>query len=253
MLSEKLLADIVSAVMARLTKETEPGDDEDASTEAPDRPEAAVERARVITEADVLAVSARGAKSLRIAERAIVTPLAQDALREKGILLEIGVEDAASVVPQLPTTDRIALGADHGGYELKEAIKKALAEEGHPVKDFGTFSTQSVDYSDFAVQVAEAVASGACCTGIIVDGSAFASAMVANKVPGILAAACWDLFTAKIAREHTNANVLALGGKVTGPALALAMVKVWLDTPFSGGRHERRVEKIREIEGRYVR
>lgn len=253
MVNEKLLADIVNAVMARLTEEAEPGDAEDASIEASDRPETAVTRAHVITEADVLAVSARGVRSLRIAERAIVTPLAQDALREKGISLEIGVEDVASVVPQLPTTDRIALGADHGGYELKEAIKKVLAEEGHTVKDFGTFSTESVDYPDFAVQVAEAVASGACYTGIIVDGSAFASAMVANKVPGVLAAACWDLFTAKAAREHANANVLALGGKVTGSALALEMVKVWLDTPFAGGRHERRVEKVREIEERYVR
>jgi len=248
MLSEKLLSDIVSAVMSRLAEESEAPD---VSSETPDRPEISMDGARVITEADVLAAEESGAKSLRVAERAIVTPLAQDALREKGISLQVGVEDAAPETPRTSASDRIALGADHGGYELKEAIKKALTEEGRKVKDVGTFSTQSVDYPDFAVQVAEAVASGECGTGIIVDGSAFASAMVANKVPGILAAACWDVFTAKVAREHVNANVLTLGGKVTGPALALEMVKVWLDTSFAGGRHERRVEKVREIERKY--
>ena len=135
---------------------------------------------------------------------------------------------------------------------MKEAIKRALQEEGRTVRDFGTFSPESVDYPDFAFKVAEAVADGTCWTGIMVDGAGFASAIVANKVPGILAATCWDLFTVRLAREHVGANVLTLGGKVLGTGLALEMVKVWLETPFAGGRHQRRTDKIRKVEEQYA-
>ena len=258
-MSERLLSDIVKEVMSRLAAEPEgaripPTPPEASPSGVPNAPKIAMDGQRVITEADVLAAQEQGAKVLRVAERTIVTPLARDALREKGISLEVGMgREVALAEAKPPSSDLIALAADHGGYEIKEIIRKALAEQGRKVKDFGTFSAEPVDYPDFAVQVAEVVASGECYTGIIVDGSASASAMVANKVPGILAAACWDLFTARAAREHVNANVLTLGGKVIGPALALEMVKVWLDTSFAGGRHERRVEKIREIERKYLK
>lgn len=145
----------------------------------------------------------------------------------------------------------IALGADHGGYELKEAIKKYLDEKGIDYKDFGTFSTESVDYPDYALKVAEAVASQECSEGILVCGTGIGMSIAANKVPGIRAAHAEDVFSAKAAKEHNNANILCLGGRITGPGLAIMMVEEWLNSTFQGGRHQRRIDKITEIEKKY--
>lgn len=145
----------------------------------------------------------------------------------------------------------IALGADHGGYELKEAIKKYLDEKGIAYKDFGTFSTESVDYPDYALKVAEAVASHECSEGILVCGTGIGMSIAANKVPGIRAAHAEDVFSAKAAKEHNNANILCLGGRITGPGLAVMMVEEWLNATFQGGRHQRRIDKIAEIEKKY--
>lgn len=162
--------------------------------------------------------------------------------------------DAPSVAP---TTDRaatrIAIGADHGGYRLKEQIGRALAEEGYTVQDCGTDSAESVDYPDFAHAVARLVADGTCRWGIIVDGAGIGSCIVANKVPGIRAALCHDLSTARNSREHNHANVLTLGARFVGEGLAMEIIDTWLATPWGPGRHAARVEKIAEIERRYVR
>jgi ribose 5-phosphate isomerase B len=144
----------------------------------------------------------------------------------------------------------IALGADHGGFELKEKLAARLGEKGYVVEDCGTYSAESVDYPDFAVRVAELVASGRCAWGIMIDGAGIGSAMVANKVPGVRAALCYDVSTARNSREHNHANVLTLGAGLIGENLAWQIVEAWLETPWGGGRHAARVAKIDEIERR---
>lgn len=146
---------------------------------------------------------------------------------------------------------KIAIGSDHGGYHLKEKIIRFLEENHIQYTDFGTKDTQSVDYPDFALAVAEAVAAGHYDRGILVCGTGIGIGIAANKVPGIRAALCHDTFSARASREHNDANILTLGERVIGPGLALEIVKVWLETEFAGGRHQRRVEKIREIEKKY--
>lgn len=146
----------------------------------------------------------------------------------------------------------VAVGADHGGYRLKERLTAELRERGVEIHDYGTNSTEPVDYPDFAHHVARAVADGVCQSGIIVDGAGIGSCMVANKVPGIRAATCWDLSSARNSREHNHANVLVLGAGLIGENLASEIVQLWLSTPWGGGRHARRVEKIAEIERRYL-
>ncbi|UZQ85458.1 ribose 5-phosphate isomerase B [Thermoclostridium stercorarium] len=146
----------------------------------------------------------------------------------------------------------IAIGSDHGGYELKEAIKGYLDSEKIPYRDFGTYSTEAVDYSDIGVVVAKAVASGECDLGIVICGTGIGISIAANKVPGIRAALCTDTYMARMAREHNNANVLALGGRVLGIGLALDIVKTFMETPFSHeARHQRRIDKINAIEEEY--
>ncbi|AEF18200.1 sugar-phosphate isomerase, RpiB/LacA/LacB family [Thermoanaerobacterium xylanolyticum LX-11] len=147
----------------------------------------------------------------------------------------------------------IAIGSDHGGYELKEAIKKHLEERGIEYKDFGTFSEESVDYPDYAREVAEAVASGQYEKGILLCGTGVGISIAANKVPGIRAAHVSDAFSARYSKEHNNANVLCMGGRVVGPGLAALLVDEWLDAEFQGGRHQKRIDKISEIEKKYLR
>lgn len=146
----------------------------------------------------------------------------------------------------------IAVGADHGGFKLKERLAFRLREKGYTVEDCGTDSTEAVDYPDFALKVAEAVASGRCAWGIAVDGAGIGSAMVANKVPGVRAALCYDVSTAANSREHNHANVLTLGAGLIGESLAWQIVEAWLATPWGGGRHAARVAKIDAVERRYA-
>jgi len=155
--------------------------------------------------------------------------------------------------PSPEVANEVALGADHGGYHLKERIAAALRERGVQVYDCGTDGTDPVDYPDFAHGVAALVAQGTCRVGIVVDGAGIGSCMVANKVPGVRAATCWDVSSARNSREHNHANVLALGAGLVGENLALEIVRAWLDTPWGGDRHARRVAKIAEIEGTYLR
>lgn len=149
--------------------------------------------------------------------------------------------------------EAIAIGSDHGGFDLKESLKTKLVDAGWAVDDCGTNSTAACDYPEFAHAVARRVGTGKCTAGIVVDGAGIGSAMVANKIPHVRAAACYDLSTARNSREHNRANVLTLGAGLTGPALAWQIVQEWLATPWGGDRHLRRVALISEIEDLYVR
>lgn len=160
---------------------------------------------------------------------------------------------STAATPGRAGREAIAVGADHGGFALKESIKEYLQSMGRQVVDCGTFSTDAVDYPDFALAVAELVAQGRVGRGILVDGAGIGSCMAANKVPGVRAALCYDQSTAVNSREHNDANVLTLGAGLIGQGLAKQIVKTWLETPFGGGRHTRRVAKITEIERRYAR
>jgi len=144
---------------------------------------------------------------------------------------------------------RVAIGSDHGGYALKEILRRAIAEEtGWEVFDCGTHSAEAVDYPDFAAAVAREVASGRCTLGVVVDAAGIGSAMAANKVPGVRCAVCHDDATVLNAREHNDANLLSLGARVVHRGAATRMVKLFLGTAFAGGRHERRVQKIMALE-----
>jgi len=148
---------------------------------------------------------------------------------------------------------KIAIGADHGGVDLKDAVKAYLIEQGHEVEDFGTNSNESCDYPIYGEKVGEAVSFGDCDRGIVVCGTGLGISMAANKVPGIRCAVCTNEFMAAMSREHNDANVLALGARVLGEGLAMRIVKAWLDTEFAGGRHQRRIDKIHDIEKKYTK
>lgn len=144
----------------------------------------------------------------------------------------------------------IAIGSDHGGYLLKEEIKKHLEEKGWEFKDFGTDSTASCDYPVYAEKVCRAIQSGECEKGILVCGTGIGMSMCANKCKGIRAAVCGDHFSAEFTRKHNNANVLCLGARVTGSGVALQLVDIFLTTEFEGGRHEKRIEMMMELENK---
>lgn len=142
----------------------------------------------------------------------------------------------------------LALGSDHGGYRLKETIKEYLDEIGVAYRDFGAFNAETTDYPDYAYKVATAVAAGECERGILCCGTGIGVSITANKVLGIRAALCHDTFSARAAREHNDANILTMGERVIGPGLAKDIVAAWMAAGFSGGRHARRLEKIKAIE-----
>jgi len=141
---------------------------------------------------------------------------------------------------------KIALGTDHAGYLYKEAIKSMLIELGHEVEDFGTHSDESVDYTDYIQPAARAVMTGQADRGIVLGGSGNGEAIAANRFRGVRCALCWNLDTAKLAREHNDANMISLGARQIAEPMALNIVKTWLNTEFEGGRHERRIRKIDE-------
>ena len=148
---------------------------------------------------------------------------------------------------------KIAIGCDHGGIVLKPAIVETLEKRCIQVEDMGCYDTSSVDYPDYALKVAEAVSRGECDKGIVLCGTGIGISIAANKVRGIRAGVVHDEFTAEMISAHNNANVIAIGGRVVSPEMAAKMVGIWLDTPFQGGRHEGRVEKISAIEDKYFK
>jgi len=143
---------------------------------------------------------------------------------------------------------RVALGADHAGFEMKQAFKDRLQEEGIQVLDYGTSSCESVDYPDIALPVARAVASGEADRGVLICGTGIGMSIAANKVRGVRAALCHDVFSARVTREHNDSNVLCMGSRVIGPGLALEILETWLGTGFSGGRHASRVQKVARLD-----
>ncbi len=147
---------------------------------------------------------------------------------------------------------RIAIASDHAGYPLKEELKRLLRDWGHEVRDFGAHSTDTVDYPDFIVPAAEAVASGQCDRGIVLGGSGNGEAIAANKIPGVRCTLCWEGYTARVAREHNDSNVLSLGARAIGTEVAREIVHIWLETAFAGDRHQVRLDKIRAVEERYA-
>jgi ribose 5-phosphate isomerase B len=161
----------------------------------------------------------------------------------------------AAPAPQAVTTNRkvVAIGADHGGYELKEALKPELKTLGFEVNDLGTNSKEAVDYPDFAHAVAQAVSSGKAWRGIMIDGAGIGSCIVANKVPGVRAGMAYDYSSAVNSREHNDTNVLTLGAGLIGVNLAKQIVKTWLTTEFGGGRHASRLDKIKSVEKQYLK
>lgn len=200
----------------------------------------------IITEADVRDLEA-GA-TLRINESARLTALAEDIVRERNITL---LRRALRRSSANARTKIIAVGADHGGFEMKEALRRLLADEGYQARDFGTHSTGAVDYPDIAHAVASAVAAHEADLGIVIDGAGVGSAMTANKVPGIRAAACYTVAVAKNSREHNDANVLTLGSKTITNDEMREIVQAWLTTEISEDRHRKRVAKIEAIERQY--
>ncbi len=205
---------------------------------------------RILITAEEVNKAAKAGVNIEIPAGSIITPLAYDVAQEKGVKFIINnrmiLGNFQSQVQK--KIEKIGIGSDHGGYRLKEKIKDYLHRLGYMYEDFGTHSTASVDYPDFAAAVAKAVASGRCDKGIVIDGAGIGSAITANKIKGILAAVCHDRFTARIAREHDNANILTLGARVVNEMQAKEIVRIFLTTPFAGGRHSRRIEKIFKLE-----
>lgn len=198
----------------------------------------------LITETDLRGLEA-GAK-LRVAENARFTPLASDLIREKQIELVKKSSRAKN-----STIKSIALGADHGGFPFKEKLKNFLEDRGFQTRDFGTNSTDAVDYPDFAHAVAKAVGEKSADVGIIIDGAGIGSAMTANKVPNVRAAACYSVALAKNSREHNGANVLTLGSGQNNFDEIKQIVEAWLATDLTEDRHKKRVGKIDAVERQY--
>jgi ribose 5-phosphate isomerase B len=176
----------------------------------------------------------------------LITPLAREEAERRRITFRM-VEPERSGRPGRT----VAIGADHGGYELKEQLKGHLRDWGYTVLDQGTDGPSAVDYPDFAEAVANAVVRGAAWRGIVMDSAGIGSAMAANKVPGARAAQCHDRATARNSREHNDANILSLGAKLLAPETAREIVAIWLETPFGGGRHQRRIDKMIAIEQKH--
>jgi ribose 5-phosphate isomerase B len=210
----------------------------------------------VLTAADLERVPDGG--QVAVTQDTLITPLARDEAERRGITFravasrEPEASGGALAAPDGPkeTARVVAIGADHGGFELKEQLKGYLRDWGYQFLDLGTDSTAAVDYPDFAEAVANAVARGDAWLGVVVDSAGIGSSIAANKVAGARAALCYDRATARNSREHNDANVLSLGAKLISPEAAREILAIWLSTPFAGGRHQRRVDKIRGIEER---
>jgi len=210
---------------------------------------------KLITELDIFKLHQSGVKIIPVGENDILTPLAKDRIKDLGIKV-VTKEEAQRINNAenfLNTSVRLrkaAIGGDHTGFKVKNLLSKILMEKGFEVIDVGTFDEKSCDYPDFALAVAEKVQSLNVDFGIIIDATGIPSAITANKLKGIRAATCYNEFSAKSAREHNNANVLVVGAKALGEETIKSILEVWLTTNFGGGRHQKRLDKIREIENK---
>jgi ribose 5-phosphate isomerase B len=201
---------------------------------------------RVITAVDIPA-----AGDLRVPIGSIVTASAREVAAARGVrILELPEDQLSALAPPDRT---LAIGADHGGFRLKETLKPVIESLGLQVRDVGVHDEKPADYPDIALKVAELIADGTAGRGVIIDGAGIGSSIAANKVPGVRAALCYDKASARNSREHNDSNVLTLGARLLTETQAEEVLRTWLATPFAGGRHQGRVQKILDIEQRYLK
>jgi ribose 5-phosphate isomerase B len=201
---------------------------------------------RVITAVDI-----PQSGDLRVPTGSIVTASAREIAASRGVrILELPDDQVSALAPPDRT---LAIGADHGGFRLKEALKPVIESLGLQVRDVGAYDEKAVDYPDIAFKVAALVAGGTAARGVVIDGAGIGSSMAANKVPGVRAALCYDKASARNSREHNDSNVLTLGARLLTETQAEVVLRTWLATPFAGGRHQARVQKIIDIEQRYLK
>ena len=197
----------------------------------------------------VTAMDVPASGDLRVSPEAIVTAVAREIAAARGVrILEVPKDQVSLLAPPEKT---VAIGADHGGFRLKEALKPGLTELGLEVRDVGVYEEKPADYPDLALKVGELVASGAVARGIVIDGAGIGSCMAANKIPGIRAALCYDKASARNSREHNDSNVLTLGARLLTETQAEEVLRTWIATRFAGGRHQARVDKIMAIERQF--
>jgi ribose 5-phosphate isomerase B len=212
---------------------------------------------KLISELTIIEAAKKGEKTLFIDADTIVTDAAKDRAKQLGVRFgqrkqepQSGTSAAGATKSPSGSGEIIAVGSDHGGFQLKEILKPFIENLGFKVVDLGTYNEEACDYPDYAYAVARMVSIGEASKGIMIDAVGIASAIVANKLGGIRAGCCYNEFSAQSAREHNDTNVLTLGGRVIGTELAKSITKVWLETGFGGGRHKKRVDKISDIEKR---
>lgn len=209
---------------------------------------------KLISEALIVDAARAGETSVTVPRDAILTPLARDTARERGITILFGeMPSSLESVPSSAAARVVCIGSDHGGYAYKEELAPFLEGLGWKVVDVGTDSTRGCDYPDFAYTVARMVADGRAAFGIMIDGAGIGSSIVCNKVPGIRAACAYSEFTAWNARAHNNANVLTLGSRSLGIEVCKRVVSTFVDTEYEGGRHDRRVDKMMDVEERFLK
>jgi ribose 5-phosphate isomerase B len=215
---------------------------------------------KLISERTVIDSAKKGEKTFTVDAETIITDTAHDRAKQLGIRFV----RAGQATPEATSTigasimlqgkqQVIAIGSDHGGFPLKQSLKSFLDQSGYKIIDLGTFSEEACDYPDYAYAVARMVSIGDASKGIMIDAVGNASAIVANKIKRIRAACCYNEFSARSSREHNDANILTLGGRVIGAELAKSIVQTWLGTSFAGGRHQVRIDKIIDIEDRIMR
>ena len=210
---------------------------------------------KLITEADVVKLHRDGIRIISAGENEIITPLALDKIKSLGMALANKEEASKIQASETGITKsirfrKVAIGSDHTGFKVKNLLSKILSDKGFEITDVGTFDEKSCDYPDFAFAVASKVKEGSADFGVIIDATGIPSAIAANKLKGIRAATCYNEFSTRSAREHNNANILVLGAKSLGEETIKSILDVWLSTGFGGGRHQKRLDKIREIENR---
>jgi ribose 5-phosphate isomerase B len=202
----------------------------------------------VLTVRDLEAIATGG--QIAVPHGTIITALAREEAERRGITIQLE-ENLARTDGEAVSSRVVALGADHGGFDLKEQLKEFLRAWGYTPLDLGTSSREAVDYPDFAEAVSNAVVRGDAWRGVVIDSAGIGSSIAANKVPGARAALCYDRATARNSREHNDANILSLGARLISAEAAREILAVWLETLFAGERHQRRVDKIRAIEERH--
>jgi len=208
---------------------------------------------KLITESEIREIIKGGSNEVLVPHKTIFTPLALDLMKHSGIKIIFNDATPRTTVSDEIVFKTIAIASDHTGFHLKGKIVKELSDSGYHIIDVGTNSDKSCDYPDFAIAAALKVASGECDGAVILDATGIPSSLTANKVPGIRAATCYNEFSARSSREHNNSNIICLGAQSLGATLISEIIKIWLNSVFLGGRHQRRLDKITEIEKKFVK